>query len=94
MAIKKLKNNSGFKSPKHITDQQIELVNDYAYWKEKNVKSIDELKLLLSQSKASRIYYKCKIFLNDSCLFQKGSKKYINIHKFKLVNRRTQIPNF
>ena len=84
MAIKKLKNNSGFKSPKHITDQQIEFVNDDAYWKEHNVKSKDELKLLLSQSKGSRIYYKCKIFLHDNYLFQKGSKICINIHKIKI----------
>ena len=78
MAIKKLKNNSGFKSPKHITDQQIEFVNDDAYWKEHNVKSKDELKLLLAQSKASLIYYKFKIFLNNSYIFQKGSKICLN----------------
>ena len=84
MVINKLKNNTMFKSPKHITDQQINLVNDYAFWKENTVQSKDEIKLLLAQTKASRIYYKYKIYIGNSYLFQKASKKNIGIFINKL----------
>jgi len=77
IAIKKLKNNTVFKSPKNLTDQQIEILNDYAFCKENTVQSKDDFKLLLAQSMASRIYYKFKIYVTHSWLFQKGSKIYI-----------------
>ena len=74
IALRKLKNNTVFKSHKNLTDDQIEIVNDYAFCKENIVQSKDELKLLLAQSMASRIYYKFKIYITHSYLFQKGSK--------------------
>ena len=77
IAIKKLKNNTVFKNPETITDQQIEIVNDLAFCKENTMQSKDDFKLLLAQSMVSRIYYKFKIYVTHSWLFQKGSKIYI-----------------
>ena len=77
LAIKKLKSNTIFKSPHSLTDQQIEMVNDYAFWKEITIKSKDEIRLLLARSKAVRIFYKMKIHLTKSFFFQKARKTRI-----------------
>ena len=71
MAVKKLKSNTIFKSPRYITDKQIDIMNDYAFCKDNTVKSKDEIRLLLAHTKASRIYYRWKIYLTNSFLFQK-----------------------
>ena len=77
LAIKKLKSNTIFKSPINMTDQQIEMVNDYAFCKETAAKSKDEIHLLLAQSRAAKMYYRMKIYLTNSFLFQKACKKSI-----------------
>ena len=78
LAIKKLKSNTIFKSPLNMTDQQIEMVNDYAFCKETAAKSKDEIHLLLAQSRASKIYYRMKIYLTNNFLFQKACKKHFS----------------
>ena len=72
MAIKKLKGNTIFKSSKYLTENQIDIVNDNAFCHDKVFQSKDQIRLLLAKSKASRMFYKWKIYIINSLLFQKA----------------------
>lgn len=76
LALKNLKDNTFFRNPKSLTDEQIELINDAAYCKEHSKKSNDEIKLLLAQTKYAKLYYRTKIYLKSSYVYQKTSKKF------------------
>ena len=72
MAFKKLKGNTIFKSSKYLTENQIDIVNDNAFCHDNVFQSKDQIRLLLAKSKASRMFYKWKIYIINSLLFQKS----------------------
>ena len=76
VALKKLKDNTIFKSPKYMTDQHISIVNDYAFCSDNAVQTKDEIRLILANSKASRMYYKLKIYVSSSLIFQRACIKF------------------
>ena len=73
----------------HITDEKIDIVNDYSFVKDITVQSKDEIGLILAHSRVSRIYYQWKIHITDSFVFHKictfnifSKKKFISFFNF------------
>lgn len=70
MAIKNLKNNTIFKAPKYLTEEQINHIKDPVFFHEQSEKSNDEINLLLSKNKYMKIYYRLKIKLKNSFVYE------------------------
>ena len=77
LAFRKLKGNTFMGSQRHITDEKIEIVNDYSFFRANTVQSKDEMALSVAQSKASRFYYRWKIYITNSFLFHKICIKFL-----------------
>lgn len=70
MAIKNLKNNTIFKAPKYLTEEQTNYIKDPVFFQEHSEKSNDEIKLLLSKNQYMKFYYRIKIYLKNSFLYE------------------------